>query len=197
MTTARTATRGPARRAELLDQLVEVFLAEGFATFTLDELARRLHCSKSTLYAVAGSKEQLVVAAVRRFFARATVAVEERAAAPADAGGRIEAYLLAVSEQLRPASATFFADLAAFPPAAEVYAANTRTAARRVQQLVSAGVGAGELRPAHASFVGAAVTEVMAAIHAGRIAAATDLDDAAAYAELAALVVAGLHRSRP
>ena len=194
MTTARAATRGPARREAVLDELVALILAEGFAAFTLDELARRLRCSKSTLYAVAGSKEQLVVAAVRRFFARATVAVESRAAEPADAAGAIEAYLLAVSEQLRPASTEFFADLAAFPPAAEVYARNTRTAARRVQQLVSDGMAAGTLRPAHASFVGAAVTEVMSAIHAGRIAATTDLDDAAAYAELAALVVAGLHR---
>ncbi|MEI4273828.1 TetR/AcrR family transcriptional regulator [Klenkia sp. LSe6-5] len=194
MTSARTATRGPARREAVLDDLVTLFLAEGFATVTLDELARRLHCSKSTLYAVAGSKEQLVVAAVRRFFARATEAVEARAAQPAAAGARIEAYLLAVSEQLRPASAALFADLAAFAPAGEVYARNTRTAARRVQQLVDEGVAAGTLRPVHASFVGAAVTEVMAAIHAGRIAAATDLDDAAAYAELAALVVGGLHR---
>lgn len=194
MTTARLATRGPARREALLDELVDVFLTEGFATFTLDELARRLHCSKSTLYAVAGSKEQLVVAAVRRFFARATLAVESRAAEPTDAGERLHAYLLAVSDQLRPAGPAFFADLAAFPPAAEVYARNTRTAARRVQQLVSDGVDAGTVRPVHASFVGAAVAQVMAAIHSGEITAATGLDDAAAYAELADLVVAGLRR---
>lgn len=195
MTTARAATRGPARREALLDELVDLFLVEGFASFTLDELARRLHCSKSTLYGVAGSKEQLVVAVVRRFFARATVAVETRAAQPADAGQRIEAYLRAVSEQLRPAGPAFFTDLAGSPPAAEVYARNTRTAARRVQQLVSAGVDAGTLRPVHASFVGAAVAQVMGAIHSGAIAADTGLDDAAAYAELAALVVAGLRRS--
>ena len=194
MTTASTATRGPARREALLDQLVDLVLAEGFATVTLDELARRLRCSKSTLYAVAGSKEQLVVAAVRRFFARATAAVEARAAGPADHRERIGAYLLAVSEQLRPATPVFFADLAGFPPAAEVYARNTRSAARRVQQLVSDGVAAGTIRPVHASFVGAAVAQVMAGIHAGEIGAATGLDDAAAYAELAALVVAGLRQ---
>jgi len=195
VTTARAATRGPARREALLDELVDLFLAEGFASFTLDELARRLHCSKSTLYAVAGSKEQLVVAVVRRFFARATQAVESRAADPVDHRERIEAYLLAVSEQLRPAGAAFFTDLAAFPPAAEVYARNTRTAARRVQQLVDEGVAAGTIRPVHASFVGAAVAQVMGAIHSGAISAETGLDDAAAYAELAALVVAGLARA--
>jgi hypothetical protein len=43
----------------------------------------------------------------------------------------------------------------------------------------------------HASFVGAAVASVMGAIHRGEITAATGLDDAAAYRELADLVVTG------
>jgi hypothetical protein len=60
-----------------------------------------------------------------------------------------------------------------------------------VQQLVTAGVQAGTIRPVHASFVGAAVASVMGAIHRGEITAATGLDDAAAYRELADLVVAG------
>ena len=60
------------RQAQLLDQLEELFLAEGFAGFTLEDLAVRLHCSKTTLYALAGSKEQLAVRVVRHFFRRAT-----------------------------------------------------------------------------------------------------------------------------
>jgi AcrR family transcriptional regulator len=185
-------TRARARRDELLDRLVALVLAEGFADVTLDELARRLRCSKSTLYGIAASKEQLVVAAVKRFFQRATAAVEERVAGPADHREQISAYLLAVAEQLQPASAAFFTDVAAFAPAREIYERNTRSAAARVQQLVSAGVAAGTVRPVHASFVGAAVAQVMAAIHRGDITATTGLDDAAAYRELAALVIAGV-----
>ena len=193
MTSLETRTaRGQARRAELLDELVTLVLAEGFAAFTLDELARRLHCSKTTLYGIAASKEQLVVAAVKRFFQRATTVVEERAAVPADHRERISAYLLAVAEQLQPASATFFADVAAFLPAREIYQRNTRSAAARVQQLVREGVAAGTIRPVHPSFVGVAVAAVMSAIHRGDVTAATGLDDAAAYRELADLVVAGI-----
>jgi AcrR family transcriptional regulator len=185
-------TRASARRRDLLDQLVALVLAEGFADVTLDELARRLRCSKSTLYGLAASKEQLVVAAVKRFFQRATAEVEQRVAEPADHRERISAYLLAVAEQLQPASAAFFADVAAFPPAREIYERNTRSAAARVQQLVADGVAAGTVRPVHAPFVGAAVASVMAAIHRGDITAATGLDDAAAYRELAGLVSAGI-----
>ncbi|MCZ2823264.1 MULTISPECIES: TetR/AcrR family transcriptional regulator [unclassified Modestobacter] len=186
------SARAPGRREELLDELVAVFLAEGFATFTLDELARRLRCSKSTLYGLAASKEQLVVAVVKRFFRRATTAVEQRAAEPHDHRERITAYLLAVAEQLQPASPAFFADLAAFAPAREIYQRNTSSAAARVQQLVSEGVTAGTVRPVHASFVGVAVASVMSAIHRGEVTATTGLDDAAAYRELADLVVTGI-----
>src|SRR3954453_3319269 len=98
------STRGQARRDELLDELVTLVLAEGFGAFTLDDLARRLRCSKSTLYALAAGREQLVVAGVKRFFQRATVAVEERAAVPAAHRDQLSAYLLAVAEQLKPAS---------------------------------------------------------------------------------------------
>jgi AcrR family transcriptional regulator len=185
------STRTQARRAELLDELVALVLAEGFGAFTLDDLARRLHCSKSTLYGLAASKEQLVVAVVKRFFQRATVAVEERAAVPVDHREQLSAYLLAVAEQLQPASPAFFADVAAFAPAREIYEHNTRSAAARVQRLVTDGVAAGTIRPVHAPFVGAAVAAVMAAIHRGEITAVTGLDDAAAYRELADLVVAG------
>ena len=180
-----------ARREELLDELVALVLVEGFGAFTLDDLARRLHCSKSTLYGLAASKEQLVVAVVKRFFQRATAVVEARAAGPADHRDRISAYLLAVAEQLQPASPAFFADVAAFAPAREIYERNTSSAAARVQHLVTEGVAAGTIRPVQASFVGAAVAAVMAAIHRGEITAATGLDDAAAYRELADLVVAG------
>jgi AcrR family transcriptional regulator len=186
------SSRAHARRAELLDALVRVFLANGFAAFTLDDLARRLHCSKSTLYGIAASKEQLVVAAVKHFFQQATAEVEHRAAAPADHRDRISAYLLTVAAQLQPASPAFFADVAAFAPAREIYQRNTRAAAARVQQLVSDGVAAGTIRPVHASFVGVAVAAVMSAIHRGDVTAATGLDDAAAYRELADLVVTGI-----
>ena len=41
MTRAGTR-RGTARQAQLFDQLVALFLAEGFARFTLDDIAARL-----------------------------------------------------------------------------------------------------------------------------------------------------------
>src|SRR4051795_1530796 len=100
------STRGQARRDELLDQLVTLVLAEGFGAFTLDELARRLRCSKSTLYALAASKEQLVVAVVKRFSQRPTATVGVRPAVPAAHRERTSSHRLPASEHLQPASPT-------------------------------------------------------------------------------------------
>ena len=117
MTTTETGERRlTARQAQLLDQLEELFLAEGFAGFTLEDLAVRLHCSKTTLYALADSKEQLAVRVVRHFFRRATGAVEARTATEDDPARRVTVYLEAVARALTPASRAFHRDLEAFPP---------------------------------------------------------------------------------
>lgn len=182
------------RRAELLDHLVDLFLAEGFRGFGIGELAARLRCSRTTLYAVAPSKEQIVLLAVRAYFRRAAARIETRVRAEPDPGARLHVYLTAVADELAPASAAFHRDLSAYPPAAEVYEDNTALAARRVQELVTAGVEAGAMRSVDAVFVGAVVARVMTGIQTGTIGAATGLDDAASYARLADLVMRGLEQ---
>ncbi|PSK65406.1 hypothetical protein B0E53_02626 [Micromonospora sp. MH33] len=180
------------RREKMLGQLRELFLAEGFASFSIGDLAERFRCSRSTLYAVAPSKEQIVVATVRSYFKTGAERIETRVAASADPAQQLAIYLESVASELQPASAAFFADLADFGPANEVYQENTQYAARRVQDLVTQGVKAGVLRPVHASFVGAAVAEVMGSIQRGAIQEATGLDSAQAYRHLADLVMTSL-----
>ena len=77
MTRAELATR---RRTELFDGLLALMLADGFAHLQIADLAARLHCSRSTLYTLAGSKEQLVTKTVTHFFRTATEQVESRVA---------------------------------------------------------------------------------------------------------------------
>src|ERR1700683_4953869 len=93
-----------ARHDQLRDELVALFLAEGFRPFTLAELAERLHCSKTTLYALGHSKEQVTVNTVVRFFQVATSSVESATAEQTEPAARIVAYLRAVADALRSAS---------------------------------------------------------------------------------------------
>lgn len=186
----RSSTRGSARRAEILDGLRQIFLAEGFLQFSLDDLASKLQCSKSTLYSVAPSKEQLVAAVVRDFFRRATDRVDKVVADTKDPIDRIGVYLQVIAIELAPASIQFFADLEAFAPAREIYARNTAIAVRRVQELVHAAVGPS--RAVDAAFVAAVTGLVMEAIQRGEIASSTGFNDATAYRLLADLVVASV-----
>ena len=194
------ATRAPrvprrsARRAQILDGLVELFLDAGFLEFSVEDLAERLQCSKSTLYAVAPSKEQLITAVVRAFFRGATERVEARLALETDPVGRIRTYLEAISAELAPASTAFFADLDLFAPAREIYVHNTAIAARRVQELVQAARLAGRVLDAafNAAFIGAVAGATMESIQRGEMAAMTGLGSAAAYRLLADLIIAGV-----
>lgn len=186
-----TPTRSTARRGDLIEKLIPLFLDEGFVDLSVEDLAKRLHCSKSTLYNVAASKEQILVVVVRAFFRQATERVESALAADdGDALSRIRTYLTAISVELAPATPDFFADLDGTPSTLEIYRDNTRAAARRVQDLVlEANAGRSH---ADATFVGAVAAQIMEAIHRGEIETATSLDDSAAYRALAELIVAGL-----
>lgn len=46
------------RQEQVLDGLEEIFREEGFRRLTIGELATRLRCSRSTLYAMAPTKEE-------------------------------------------------------------------------------------------------------------------------------------------
>lgn len=180
------------RRAELFDDVVALFLAEGFVGFTLDQLAARLRCSKSTLYTLASSKEQLSRAAVVHFFRRAAEQIEQHLADVDPAHGRVATYLEAVARELAPAQSAFYRDLDAFPPAREIYELNTMLAARRVNQLIAEGVANGAYRSVHTTFAADLIAGAMTRIGRGDVARATGLDDAAAFLQLSDLMLRGL-----
>ncbi|AHH93997.1 TetR/AcrR family transcriptional regulator [Kutzneria viridogrisea] len=197
MLSERSVRRPPtARQAELLDRLEELFLAEGFATFTLDELAARLRCSKSTLYALAPSKEQLSVQVVGHFFKKATARIEQRIADLPDVRERIGGYLTAAADELRPATREFIADIAAFPPARATYELNARAAAARIRELIAEGVRLGEFQDVHVALVSEMVGLTIENIHLGTIAKRTGLSDAEAFAALSRFLLSGLAPKR-
>lgn len=186
----QTPSKTSLRREALLERLVGVIQTQGFASANLDSLARELKCSKSTLYTIADTKERIVLAAIRKFFARATADVEQRLAlSNADPIERIRVYLIAIAEALSPASPDFFADLDESEAAQAIYRDNTRAAAARVKQMVAEAAP----RATDAAFIGAVTSQVMEGIHRGDIEQSAGLDDASAYRALADLIVRGLH----
>jgi AcrR family transcriptional regulator len=170
------ATTG--RQEELLTQITEMFLNEGFYDLTLDDLTRRLRCSKTTLYVLGGNKDQLVTAIVIRYFREATEYIEERTAAAGDGPiERISAYLTAVGEALHRASPAFMDDL------------SRDYVSGRISELIAEGVASGDFRPVHAAFVADLLQIAIERIQSGRLREATGLQDAEAFDELGKLLL--------
>jgi AcrR family transcriptional regulator len=180
------------RRDELLARLQELVLAEGFARLTVDELATRLHCSKSTLYAISSSREYLVAMAMKRFFRDAAARIEDNVRDISDPVARIAAYLAGVGTEMRRMSPACYEDMVSSDLTAEIYAVNSAAAARRVREFIREGVESASFRAVHAAFVGEAVALLIDGIQHGVLLSRTGMSSGDAYAELGDLVLAAL-----
>ncbi|MDQ3405463.1 MAG: TetR/AcrR family transcriptional regulator [Actinomycetota bacterium] len=181
-----------ARQSALLEELLTLFLDDGFAEYTLDDYAARLHCSKSTLYALAPSKEQLALRVVTHFFRVATERIEKQVATAPDARARIASYLTGAAEELSRASAKFVADVHHYPPTGAVYQRNAQAAAARIRTFIQEGVADGLFRDVHARLVGEMAGWLIEGIQTGAIGGRAEVSDAAAFAALQDLLLGGL-----
>lgn len=184
------------RQTELLTRLEALVLAEGFAHFTLDDLAARLHCSKSTLYALAASKEQLAVRVVGRYFKGAAERIEQQVAAVDDVRGRIGTYLTGAAGELRRASAQFIADVSAFAPTRSTYERNARAAAERLRTFISDGVREGVFRDVHATLFAEMAGLLIEGIQTGVLTKRAGVTDSEAFTALGELLLDGLQNER-
>ncbi|HVV12148.1 TetR/AcrR family transcriptional regulator [Amycolatopsis sp.] len=186
-----------ARRDELLSRIQEIVLSEGFARLTVDDIAARLQCSKSTLYAISSSKEYLVTSAIKHFFRDATARTEKRVAEVDDPSTRIAVYLAGVGTEMRKMSRACYEDLVTHDATREIYATNSAAAAQRVREYIREGVEAGSFRAVHAEFVGEAVALLIDGIQHGELLTRTGLSSGDAFTEVSDLVLAALTNKTP
>ncbi|MEV1067120.1 TetR/AcrR family transcriptional regulator [Streptomyces sp. NPDC050263] len=183
------------RRDELLGRLQTIVLAEGFAGLTVDTLAARLQCSKSTLYALSSNRHHLVATALKSFFHDAAEQVEKEVAAVADPARRIAVYLAAVGNQMRRMSAACYADMLDSDTAREIYTINSLAATSRVRGMIHVGVESGDFRAVHAEFVSQAVGLLIDGIHSRELLDSTGLSSGDAFIELSDLVLGAVSKT--
>jgi AcrR family transcriptional regulator len=190
--TPRRRTIDDSRQQELLQGIAEIFFKDGFTGVGVDELSQRLRCSKATLYALAGSKEQLVLRVTKRFFAASAAEIERAVADDEDPRKLIQRYLVGVGEAMSSMSPRFYEDMVAYEPTARVYSDNAAAAAKRVRQFISQGVTAGYFRPVHGVFAAQLVALAIEGIHSGELLSGTGMSAGEAFSELGDLIVNGL-----
>jgi AcrR family transcriptional regulator len=180
------------RREALLGQLEKLILSHGFSDLTLDQVAAELRCSKSALYSLAGSKEQLVTTVVKRFFREATAKIEQKVEPIADPREQVVAYLAGVGDEMRRMSPNCYEDMVRFPVTREIYELNSRAAADHVREMIQDGIKQAVFRPLHARFIGEAVSVLIESIQHGGLLERVGLSSGDAYAELSSLVLGAL-----
>lgn len=159
-----------ARQRELFSAILSDFLAEGFANFTIDAAAKRYRCSKSTMYALGGTRDAIIRRILISFFKEIT---RRTAPIPGTANGTtsveqaLEQYFSSITTALSPASPKFMQDLATEAVAQEIFAINTLGAQRTIDELLSRGVASGEFLAEDIDFVSLLIRRAMNDIQLG------------------------------
>lgn len=173
----------------MLQRLEQLFLVEGFSRLTVDDIAARLQCSKSTLYGVATGKDQLVVATMKYFFREATAYVEAQVAGLEDPRDRIAMYLASIGDRMRRMSQDCYSDMIHSESADMIYRLNAHASARRVHELIREGVDKGVFRAVDANFVAQSTSLLIDGIMHGELLDRTGLSSGDAYHQLSTMVL--------
>jgi AcrR family transcriptional regulator len=158
----------------------------------MDDFAARLRCSKSTLYRLAPSKEQLVLVVARHFFSGAATRIEAAVAEASTSIAKVATYLTSVGREMSRGSRAFHEQMASEPFTSELYLNQAHTAAARVRQLIHEGVRNNAFQVADPEFAGQVVAVVLDSIHLGGFALMSGDTPADAHAKLSELVLYGL-----
>ena len=150
---AAVMTRVPesARVRRLLQDLESLMVTEGFLHLNTDDIARRLRCSKATLYRLAPSREELFELVIERSLARMRDRGRQEVAAEESWEARFVAFLVEpLRSWTREVSYHFIRDLRAFPGGNRLWLAHEEKRMETLEAIIAAGADAGAFQPVHA-----------------------------------------------
>jgi AcrR family transcriptional regulator len=181
------------RREELLDGVMDVIAARGFSEVRTAELARELHCSESTLYKIAPSKDSLIVLAIVRWSERTREVLEARASEAGTASGRARAYFQAGAAATHSLSLAFYADVERFESTRLAWSTQVvQPYLDRIVELVGEAEEAGEIRHVNTRLLAEVLRQISMATRSERVLRASGITHEQAVLEIDSLVWDGL-----
>lgn len=180
------------RQRELIDALDELVVRGGFAGLTMAQIAARTNCSMRTLYGIAQSKEELVLAIVDRRLhgiGRRAVASLDASAPPIAA---LRAYMSVVGEALDPERNAFSREFAALPGGQRMLDEHERYVVAVVQSLLDRAVVEGQIAPCDTASVAHLLGGLGREFGRPEIASAAHASPKKTVEELADIIVRGL-----
>lgn len=182
------------RHRQILDHLEDVFMTNGFASFTIAELAGEVGCSRRTLYELAPSKEQLVLIVLDRRLHRMGRAALGSIVPCSPLLEQVRQYIEGGFEYQM--FAPLLDDLTDDAPARRLVDRHYRFVMTVVQRLVALGIERGEFADVDPAVVGAVVTGSSLYMMQPEIASDTGLTVAELVSGMLELVLGGLPSER-
>ena len=133
------------RQRELLDHLEELVTRKGVAERTMAEIASHVNCSLRTLYGIAPSKEELVLAIVDRRLHRVGRTAIGSIDASLSSLEALRAYLREANKAVQPEAIAFAEELATLRGAKRLLDAHEGYVIAVTQSLLDRAVAEGEL----------------------------------------------------
>lgn len=139
--------------ATLLNQVQEIFLAKGYRSVTLTELAKTLRCSRRRFYELADSKEELFYRVAERFFANLRNQGWHAASREPNVADKIGAYLAPGTRAAQRLSPAFIRDIASTKRGQAIFDSHQQQRVDGLRTLIDEGIQKGVFRGVHSYLV--------------------------------------------
>jgi AcrR family transcriptional regulator len=180
------------RQKEILDVVEQVFLRTGIRAVRIGELAAEASCSRSTLYEIAPSREDLLLLVLdrmmRRIMQRGTHAIEQ----VADPVDRVRALMMSGAVDLSALGPRFMEAVRQHPPARLLFDRRIAEGRDALESLVAEAVDAGRFRPVNAAVVAEAMIAVLLRFTDPEFVRSASLSATGGLAELVDVLLDGL-----
>jgi AcrR family transcriptional regulator len=180
------------RQEEVLDVVEKVFLRDGIRAVRMGQLAAEAGCSRSTLYDLAPSKEELLLLVLdrmmRRISRRGARAIA-RATGPAE---QVRAMLTSGALDFSTLGPRFLEAVRQHPPARLLFDRWVGEGRDALERLIEAGTASGEFRTVNAPVVAEAMFAVVLRFTDPDFARSTSVSRTAGLSELVDVLLDGL-----
>jgi AcrR family transcriptional regulator len=127
-------------------QAEELFLHEGFLQFGTDDLARRLRCSKTTLYTIAPNLDAFLEFIIERLLSKLNQNMASAANSARDWASALRALSEATTLTLGPGTTEFVRDLTLFPVGIRARKQTENERLLIFEQVIASAIKAGAFR---------------------------------------------------
>lgn len=134
---------GVKRQQQLLSELQLIFLKDGFRAHKVDDLAKKLSCSKRTLYTIAASKEELFLLSLDNWLHHIRRTGWQRALTATDPRKRIQEFLQPGIEETINTSRKFWVDIEDYAPAAKMLSQHQKERMHSLEDMIQEGIDDG------------------------------------------------------